>query len=182
MNVATTTPSSSGYYALTVPGGFPAGTYLNLKVIYSGDTNYSALSTMMGTLTVTNDVLAREQCFEPNSGRAAIFAECRRADQFWQHGCSHGYVNADRRDNHALLAQPRFGHRQQFGLLHTFGSQRRPGVGHNSLKVAYSGDTNYSAATVNLTITGVATLSTSVISSYSTGHDGWPAVHGQFAH
>ena len=58
VNVATATPSSSGYYALTVPGGLPAGTYSNLKVTYSGDNNYSALSSTMGTLTVSNDVLA----------------------------------------------------------------------------------------------------------------------------
>ena len=40
VNVATTTPSSSGYYALTVAAGLPAGTN-NLTVVYSGDTNYA---------------------------------------------------------------------------------------------------------------------------------------------
>ena len=57
VNVATATPSSSGYYALTVPGGLAAGTN-NLKVLYSGDTNYSALTSNLAPVTASNDLLA----------------------------------------------------------------------------------------------------------------------------
>ena len=42
VNVATTTPSSSGYYALTVPGGLSDGTH-SLKVVYTGDSNYTRI-------------------------------------------------------------------------------------------------------------------------------------------
>ena len=41
-------------------------------------------------------------------------------------------------------------------------------LGANSVKVVYSGDTNYAAATSNLTITGVASLSTGVGLSFVT--------------
>ena len=53
INLATATPSSSGYYALTVPAGLPAGSNV-LTVSYSGDTNYAA-STGTATLIVNND-------------------------------------------------------------------------------------------------------------------------------
>ena len=38
--MATATPTTSGYYALSVPAGLTVGTH-NLKVTYSGDSNYS---------------------------------------------------------------------------------------------------------------------------------------------
>ena len=57
VNVATATPNGSGQYALTVTGGLPAGTYSNLSVVYSGDANYSALTTNLGTVTSANDFL-----------------------------------------------------------------------------------------------------------------------------
>ena len=41
-------------------------------------------------------------------------------------------------------------------------------LGANSLKVAYSGDTNYAAVSSSLTITGVTTVSTSIGLSYAT--------------
>ena len=56
VNLSMATPSSSGYYALTVPAGLPAGSNV-LTVGYSGDTNYAA-STGTATLTVNNDSLS----------------------------------------------------------------------------------------------------------------------------
>ena len=54
--MATATPNSSGYYALTVAGGLPIGTH-NLKVLYTGDTNYSALSITLPTVTSATDFI-----------------------------------------------------------------------------------------------------------------------------
>ena len=47
VDVSTATPNSSGYYALTVPAGLATGTH-NLSVVYTGDSNYSALSRTLG--------------------------------------------------------------------------------------------------------------------------------------
>jgi hypothetical protein len=55
VDLATATPSSSGYYTLAVPGGLSAGSH-SLKFAYSGDANYGA-STMTCTMSVYNDAL-----------------------------------------------------------------------------------------------------------------------------
>ena len=118
INVGTTAPGSNGYYALTVPGGLPAGTYSNLKVTYSGDANYSPISSLMGTVTVSNDVLALSYA----SSQSLV------GQPFWLNvaiqtgpGSTAGpdrHVDADRRDDHAGHAQPGHGHAQQHRLLH----------------------------------------------------------------
>ena len=168
VNVATTTPSSTGYYALTVPGGLPAGTYSNLKVTYSGDGNYSALSATMATLTVSNDVLA------------------------FSYASSQTFVGQPFSMNVAVQTNPGIGAVPTGTLTLTEGTTTLtslnlasatasssgfytlsiPGgdlaLGANSLKLAYSGDANYAAASSLFSITGVSTLSTSVSLSYAT--------------
>ena len=51
VNVGTTTPANGGYYFLTVPGGFPIGTY-NLSVTYSGDGNYGSSTANLAPLNI----------------------------------------------------------------------------------------------------------------------------------
>ena len=51
ISLATTSPGSNGYYALTLPAGLPLGTY-NLSVAYSGDSNYASSSANLAPITV----------------------------------------------------------------------------------------------------------------------------------
>jgi hypothetical protein len=50
VNLATATPSSSGYYSVVDAAGLSLGTH-TLSVAYSGDGNYDALTANMGTIT-----------------------------------------------------------------------------------------------------------------------------------
>ena len=51
INLATTSPGSNGYYALTVPAGLPIGVS-NLTAAYSGDSNYAASTAALAPVTV----------------------------------------------------------------------------------------------------------------------------------
>ena len=128
VNVATASPNSSGYYALTVPGGLPVGTYSNLKVTYSGDTLYSALSYTMGTVTVSNDLLAIQLCFQPKLGRPVVFVERCHPDQPGQHSCPQRHIDVNGREHDVGHGQRWRGYDEQFGSLHADGA-RRPGAG-----------------------------------------------------
>jgi hypothetical protein len=56
INIANVAPGSSGYYALAVPGGLPAGQNA-LQLTYSGDAHYAAATTSM-SFPVANDALS----------------------------------------------------------------------------------------------------------------------------
>ena len=168
VNLATTTPSSSGYYALTVPGGLPAGTYSNLKITYSGDSIYSALSATMSTLTVSNDVLA------------------------FSYASSQALLNQPFSMNVAVQTNPGIGAVPTGTLTLTAGTTTLSSLnlasatasssgyytlsvpagdlalGSNSLKLAYSGDSNFAAASSSFAITGVTSLTTSLGLGYAT--------------
>ena len=53
VDVSVATPDSNGNYALTVPAGLALG-YNSLKVVYTGDANYSSTSTLAGVTGVSS--------------------------------------------------------------------------------------------------------------------------------
>ena len=53
VDVSVATPNSNGYYALTVPSGLTLGSN-TLKVVYSGDSNYSSVNTYAFVTGVTS--------------------------------------------------------------------------------------------------------------------------------
>ena len=162
LNVATTAPNSSGYYALTVPGGLPAGTYSNLKVTYTGDSLYSALSSSMGTVTVANDLLSlsyassQDLIGQPFSMNVAI-----QTSPLYTTAPSGTITLTEGTTTLAMATASSSGY-------YTLTVPSGFALGSNTVQVAYSGDTNYAPASTSLIITGVTTLSTNIGLSYST--------------
>ena len=158
INVGTTAPGSNGYYALTVPGGLPAGTYTNLKVTYSGDANYSPISSQMGTVTVSNDVLALSYA----SSQTLV------GQPFWLNVAVQTAPGSTPAPTGTLTLTEGTTTLATLNLAtstpnsagyYTLNVPAGLALGTNSLKVTYSGDTNYAPATTsNLTITGVTNI------------------------
>ena len=165
VNVATATANTSGYYALTVPGGLSTGTH-NLKVVYSGDSNYSAATFTMAPVVAANDTLALSYSStalvgQPYSMSVAI---------------NGALINNTARTGTLSLIQGTTTLASVDVAATTPNSSGYytltvPGgfpLGVNSLKVAYSGDSNYSSNSTYLIVTGFATLPTSLgISSFT---------------
>ena len=164
----TTGTISSGNYALTVPGGLPLGSYSNLKVVYSGDSTYSALSSNLGTVTVSTDLLsltyASSQTLvgQPFSLNVAVQGgPGSTTPPTGTLTLSEGTTTLSSLNLSSATASS-----SGYYTLSIPGGDLS--LGANAVKVAYSGDANYAAATSNLTITGVTTLSTGVGLSFVT--------------
>jgi hypothetical protein len=166
VNVATTTPSSSGYYALTVPAGLTAGAH-TLKVTYSGDSNYAALTYNLTTITVAND-----QLLLSNFGSSTLIGQPFSIGV----GINGALINGVARTGTISITE---GTATLTSIDLSTATPNSSGVytlsvpgglaaGSNALKITYSGDSNYNSVSTTLTVSGVTSLPTSVVSSYST--------------
>ena len=165
VNVATATPSTSGYYALAVPGGLSAGTH-NLKVVYTGDTNYSALTSNLATVTAANDLVTASYgspalVGQPYTMSATIQEFC------WSTTRRTGIASLVEGTTTLASVNVATATPNSSGY-YTLTAPTGLSAGANSLKVVYSGDALYAAASTSFTVTGVAMLPTSISSSYPT--------------
>ena len=175
VDITTATPNASGYYALSVPGGLSFGSQ-TLTVTYSGDGTY-ATSSANATLNIVNDSLKLQYNGQtlanspfainvaiapqtpPSSGATATAAVAATptGSLTLMQGTT---VLATIPD----LTQATPSLTGYYTLTDTAGLP----LGSQSLKIVYSGDSNYSANTVGFGLTVVSSLATSVSSSYPT--------------
>ena len=152
VNLATTTPASSGYYALTVPAGLAAGTH-SLSVVYSGDTNYSGSTAILNTVTsavrlqsvglgISYSTPLTGQAFSMTVGLSGtVLTGAARTGTLTlsEGGNTLASVN---------VATATTNSNGQFTLSVPAGFA----AGSHSLVVTYSGDSNYASATSTLTL------------------------------
>ena len=165
VNIAQTSPNASGYYALTVPAGLPAGSNV-LKVTYSGDANYKASSSTL-TLDIRNNTLALQYGTTavvslPYTVKAAI---------------NGALVNATARTGTLSLVEGSTTRASvdlgttapnSSGYYALTVADGLP-LGSHVLKVVYSGDSVYTPSTYNMaTVNAVSSLATTTSLSGST--------------
>ena len=145
VNLATATPTSSGFLALSVPAGLPKGSNV-LTVGYSGDANY-APSTGTATLTVNDDSLSLLYATSATAGQpytvnvgivpvAGVTAAPTGTLSLLEGSTILATINLGQ----ATLVNGRYALTVPSGLA----------AGTHSLKVVYSGDGTFTPLTVSL--------------------------------
>jgi hypothetical protein len=163
VNVATATPSTSGYYALSVPTGLADGSD-TLKLAYTGDANYAA-STMTLVLTVHDDSLALSYSTtavvgQPYAVSVAINSPTVKTPPTGTLSLVEG-TNTLATLNLASATANGSGY---YSLVDSAGLA----AGTHTLSVVYSGDSNYDALTANMatvTAAGAPTVATPAAAS-----------------
>ena len=178
VNVATATPNTSGFYALTVPGGLSFGSQ-TLTVSYSGDGIYAPSSTN-ATLNVTNESLKLQYTSQAlaNNAYAVSVAIVPQTPPATSGSPTAAAATTPPTPTGSLtlmqgttvlatipdLTQVTPNSAGYYTLTDTAGFP----LGLQRLTISYSGDTNYSSNSASLAVTAVASLPTSVYDSYST--------------
>ncbi len=163
LDITAVQPNSSGYYALSVPSGFAAGSH-SLKVIYSGDALY-----LSATSNVTLNIVNTSLTLSYNS--VALTSQ----DYTSKVRINGALVNNTPRTGTLSLVE---GGSTLASLDVASATPESNGyysltlsgglsVGSHPLKVVYSGDANYSASTYNMaTVTAASQLTTYVSPSF----------------
>ena len=148
VDITQVSPNSSGYYALSVPGGLPAGAN-SLKVVYSGDANYLALTSTLATVTSASDFLGLSYTGSVLVGQPYTVGVSILTGTTPVNPAPTGTLTL-MSGTTPLASLNITGVGAENGDYTLGGADRRDGWGH-SLSVVYSGDSNYSSATASLT-------------------------------
>ncbi len=139
LDLATTTSNSNGYYPLSVVGGLAAGNH-SLKVLYSGDANYSSASLTLGTITVATSATSTLSLTSTNYSPVVAQNVTFKATVGSTYGASSATGTVDFKDGTTLLATVPVsaGAASYTASFLTTGS--------HSITASYSGDTVFTAS------------------------------------
>jgi hypothetical protein len=166
IDLSTATPTSTGYYALSLPAGLTAGGHA-ISVSYSGDDVYAAATSNV-SINVLNDTLALKYTSQALVGAKYVVGVAVKSTQLT--GTPGGTITLT--EGSTVLATLDLSDPDvapDANGYYSLSVDAGFALGVHSLKVNYSGDGTWTANSSALTVTGASPLATSLGLSYSSG-------------